>query len=67
MQQELISRNNDLKCLRDEGYEVEIRGGYLLIHHVPYLNSEKNACFGTLVSTLTLRDIVIQLRDLIIM
>lgn len=56
MQQELISHNNDLKCLRDEGYEVEIRGGYLLIHHVPYLNSEKNICFGTLVSTLTLRD-----------
>lgn len=56
MQQELISRNEDLKRLRDEGYEVEIRGGYLLIHHIPYLNSEKNICFGTLVSTLTLKD-----------
>lgn len=56
MQQELISRNEDLKRLRDEGYEVEIRGGYLLVHHVPFLNSEKNICFGTLVSTLTLMD-----------
>lgn len=56
MQQKLISRNEDLKRLRDEGYEVEICGGYLLIHHIPYLNSEKNICFGTLVSTLTLRD-----------
>ncbi len=56
MQQELISRNEDLKRLRDEGYEMEARGGYLLIHHVPYMNSEKNICFGTLVSTLTLRN-----------
>jgi hypothetical protein len=31
-----------------------VRGGYLLIHHVPYLNQNKEIVFGTLVSTLTL-------------
>jgi len=56
MQQELINRNGDLKRLRDEGYEVEVRGGYLLIHDIPYLDRDKNICFGTLVSILTLRD-----------
>jgi molybdopterin/thiamine biosynthesis adenylyltransferase len=54
MSQQLINHSPDLKRLRDEGYEVEVRGGYLLIHHVPYLNQNKEIVFGTLVSTLTL-------------
>ena len=54
MSQQLINLSPDLKRLRDEGYEIGLHGGYLLIHHVPYLNQKKEICYGTLVSTLTL-------------
>jgi hypothetical protein len=43
-----------LKRLRDEGYDIEIRAGYLLVKDVPYVNSNKEVKRGTLVSTLTL-------------
>jgi hypothetical protein len=54
MSQQLISHSPDLKRLRDEGYEIEVRGGYLLIHHIPFVNQNKIIQFGILVSTLTL-------------
>ncbi|MCF8276995.1 MAG: ThiF family adenylyltransferase [Flavobacteriales bacterium] len=49
----LIQTSPDLKTLRDEGYEVEVRGAHLLIHSVPYLNSARSIGYGTLVSPLT--------------
>lgn len=54
MSLQLINHSPDLKRLRDEGYEVEVNGGFLLIHHIPYLNEKKEFLLGTLVSTLTL-------------
>lgn len=54
MSQQLINHSPDLKRLRDEGYEIEVRGGYLLIHHIPYVNQKKEVKFGSLVSVLTL-------------
>ena len=54
MSQQLIVRSPDLKQLRDEGYEIEVKGGYLLIRHIPYVNSSKEVKFGTLVSTLNM-------------
>lgn len=54
MSQQLINLNPDLKRLRDEGYEMEIQGGHLLVHHIPYLNSIKEVKFGTLVSQLSI-------------
>jgi len=48
MSQELISRNLDLKRLRDEGYEVEIRATYLLVHSIPYVNSRERSAVGRL-------------------
>lgn len=54
MSHQLIARSPDLKQLRDEGYEIEVKGGYLLIHHIPYVNSSKEIEYGTLVSTLTM-------------
>lgn len=54
MSQQLISRSPDLKRLRDEGYEVEIRSNHLLIHSVPYVNAKCEVVRGTLVSDLTL-------------
>jgi hypothetical protein len=39
--------------LVEKGYEVEIRGGqFILVHHIPYVNSKKEICYGTLVDAL---------------
>lgn len=54
MSQELISLSPDLKRLRDEGFEIEVYGGHLLVHHIPYVNSQKQVKFGVLVSDLNL-------------
>lgn len=54
MSQQLINRNLDLKRLRDEGYHIEVKGGYLVIHHIPYVNSKKETKYGVLVSKLVL-------------
>lgn len=54
MSNTLIGRSPDLKKLRDEGYDLEIRGGYLLVKDVPYLNSSKEVKRGVLVSKLVL-------------
>ena len=53
MSQQLINRNPHLKRLRDEGYQVEIQGGHLIVHHIPYLNSKKEIKYGILVSQIT--------------
>jgi len=52
MSQQLINLSPDLKRLRDEGYEVQIKSGHLLVTNVPYFNSERELKFGTLISTL---------------
>lgn len=55
MSQQLINLNPDLKQLRDEGYDIEIKSRkYLLIKSVPYVNSSKEVKLGTLVSDLVL-------------
>lgn len=52
--QELISHSKDLKLLRDQGYEIEVSNGHLLIHNIPYVNSDCSVLLGTLVSQLEL-------------
>lgn len=54
MSHELISRNADLRLLRDEGYEVAVVGNRLVVDHIPYVTSVREVSFGTLVSELTL-------------
>lgn len=54
MSQQLISRNSDLKKLRDEGYQIEIYGGHLVVHHIPFVNANKEVKYGKLVCDLTL-------------
>lgn len=49
-----ISLSPDLKQLRDEGYDVEVVGGHLLVKNVPYVNTRKEVRRGILVSTLCL-------------
>ncbi|MDZ5447379.1 ThiF family adenylyltransferase [Micromonospora sp. 4G57] len=50
----LVARSADLRRLRDEGYEISVIGGKLVLSHVPYLNGKREVRFGTLVSELTL-------------
>ncbi len=52
MLHKLISHNPDLKKLRDEGYEVEIKSAHILVHNVPYVTAQKEIARGTLVSPL---------------
>lgn len=54
MLQQLISHSPDLKRLQDEGYELEVKGGYLLIHQIPYVNNLRELKRGVLVSELSL-------------
>jgi hypothetical protein len=63
MSQKLINLNPDLKQLRDEGYFIEIRGSYLLVKEVPYVNSNKEVKRGILASSLNLAGDITQRPD----
>ena len=54
MSRQLISRSWDLQKLQNEGYELEVRSGLLLVKGIPYVNSRKEVKRGTLVSKLVL-------------
>lgn len=56
MSEKLINRSPDLKRLRDEGYEVEVRHGFLVIHSVPYVTSRREVQLGKVVTNLTLNN-----------
>jgi hypothetical protein len=52
MSHPLISRNADLQKLVDDGFEVEIIGGHLVIRSVPYLNAAGQVRRGVMVCQL---------------
>jgi len=55
MSQQLIVHSPDLKRLQDEGYEIEATsGGYLIAHHIPYVNKERMVKYGKLIVQLTM-------------
>ncbi|MGA7225579.1 MAG: ThiF family adenylyltransferase [Candidatus Acidiferrales bacterium] len=54
MSQRPINRSDDLKKVRDEGYDIEVRSGCLLVKDVPYVNSAKQVKRGILVIKLVL-------------
>lgn len=54
MSRALFSLNDDLKRLRDEGYLVQIVGGFLVVRNVPYVDKSREVRSGTLISSLTL-------------
>ena len=56
MYQKLISRSPDLLRLQNDGYEMEVRSGYLLLHSIPYVNAQREVAFGILVTDLTVND-----------
>lgn len=49
-----INRSPDLLQLVDEGYQVEIQNGLLVITGIPYLTPEKQLAWGSLISPLEL-------------
>lgn len=59
----LINHNPDLKSLRDNGYEIEVRGGHLIVHNIPYVNSAREVKIGKLISTLMLNNDVVLKPD----
>jgi len=52
MQQQLISLNPDLHRLQEEGYDIEVKGGHLVVRQIPYATPSKNVAYGTLVCVL---------------
>jgi len=54
MSQPLISRSPHLLRLRNEGYNLDTREGYLLVRDVPYVNAQRQVCKGVLVMALNL-------------
>lgn len=54
MSHALIARSPDLQRLLDEGYEVSIRSGHLVIDSVPYVTPAREVALAALVSDLTL-------------
>lgn len=53
MSQRPIGRSPDLKRLRDEGYNLQIVEGYLVVQEVPYLNGKGELKRGILVCALS--------------
>lgn len=51
-----INRSRDLKQLIDEGFEIEVKGGYLIVHHIPYVNSNREIKYGILITPLSLNN-----------
>ena len=54
LQHPLINLSPDLKQLADEGYEMEVRDGFLLLRSVPFVTDGRTIERGTLVSALDL-------------
>lgn len=49
-----INRSPDLRRLRDEGFDVNVRAGHLVVGGIPYVNDRREVQRGALVSTLNL-------------
>jgi hypothetical protein len=56
MSQQPISRSADLLRLRNEGFNVRIVAGHLVIGDIPYVNAQRKVLRGILVSTLALNN-----------
>lgn len=52
--QKLVARSPDLKRLRDEGYDLRVLGGHVVVGSVPYVTSSRAVRRGLIVSSLEL-------------
>lgn len=48
-----IVLDQDLLRLQQEGYEVEVRNGHLLVYSVPYVNARREVLRGIVVTNLS--------------
>lgn len=53
MSPEQISHREDVQQLVADGYELEVRSGYLILHRVPYVTTDRTVKYGKLVCTLS--------------
>jgi molybdopterin/thiamine biosynthesis adenylyltransferase len=60
MSRRLIDLSPGLKKLRDEGFDIEVVDGYLLMHDVPYVNERREVKRGVLIAALDLTNDVVQ-------
>lgn len=49
-----IALSPDLQRLQNEGYDIDLKGGFLLVKDVPYVDSNRMVRCGTLISKLEL-------------
>jgi hypothetical protein len=63
MSQKPINLSPDLNRLRDEGYFIQIVGGFLVMREVPYVNSAREVLRGVLISSLTMAGDVTRTPD----
>lgn len=52
MSQKQIDLSPDLKRLQNEGYEFEVRDGYGIMSHIPYLTSNGKTQYASLISNI---------------
>ena len=55
-----ISRSPDLQKLRNEGYDIVVQSGFLLVRQVPYVKADRTVARGILISPLELANDVAQ-------
>lgn len=60
MSTRLIARSPDIQRLRDEGYAIEVRSGFLIVRSVPYVTAARTVAHGIVVTDLALNDDVAQ-------
>jgi hypothetical protein len=53
MQQQLISLNPDLNRLHEDGFDISISGGYLIVRQIPYVTINQQVALGELICVLT--------------
>ncbi|MCB1599567.1 MAG: ThiF family adenylyltransferase [Xanthomonadales bacterium] len=53
MSHELISRSADLKALYDDGFEISVVDGHLVVSNVPYLSGAREPKRGVVMTPLT--------------
>lgn len=64
MSRQPIDRSPPLRRLRDEGYDVDVITGYLLVRDVPYVNANREVKRGVLISLLEVNnDVALPPKD----
>lgn len=52
----LISRSADLSALAAAEYGIEVRGGYLIVKHIPYVTQDREIQYASIVTNLDIID-----------